>query len=327
MRWKKMLSLALLCVGASCLTGVSDASAKDYDRVKLSDKNYERMFGNKSLPIDKTDPEMSATLKRYVYGDNIFFQRMKHSSNLNIEHQRGEFIPIGETPRGINHCRHTAAMMIEPLNERVEHVEQFIDAQSPALGNHRHHERELHRLKTDDEYPAIHRASFSEGERVATHEKLVDEAILKKRVELQSLENLRAARNKNSLELLALLRIHLGVVSFHENLDHDLGMPLEIETRVGNFFIAEQSTQIYEPPINRKRAILQNFDRSKLQFSHFIDARNSLRPIETKARAIEFDRLESDRLIRQQNHPRGERACRSQRLREHIAELICHARE
>ena len=71
MRWKKMLSLALLCVGASCLMAGSDASAKNYDRVKLSDENYARMFGSKSLSIDKTDPEMSATLKRYVYGDNI----------------------------------------------------------------------------------------------------------------------------------------------------------------------------------------------------------------------------------------------------------------
>ena len=50
MRWKKMLSLALVCIGASCLAAGSDASAKT---------------------LEKNDPEMAATLERYVYGDTV----------------------------------------------------------------------------------------------------------------------------------------------------------------------------------------------------------------------------------------------------------------
>lgn len=79
MRWKKMLSLSLLCIGASCFAAGSDVAAKDYDRVEVSNRNYNKMFGDKPLPIDKTDPEMAATLKRYVYGDNI-----EQSKALNV---------------------------------------------------------------------------------------------------------------------------------------------------------------------------------------------------------------------------------------------------
>ena len=71
MRLKRMLSMGLLCVGATCLGLSSDVAAKDYDRVEVSNKNYERMFGNKTLSIEKTDPEMAATMKRYLYGDNF----------------------------------------------------------------------------------------------------------------------------------------------------------------------------------------------------------------------------------------------------------------
>ncbi|MBR1396192.1 MAG: carboxymuconolactone decarboxylase family protein [Selenomonadaceae bacterium] len=71
MKLRKMLTLALLCAGASCFSVASDVSAKDYDRVEVSNKNYERMFGNKKLSIDQTDPEMAATYRRYVYGDNF----------------------------------------------------------------------------------------------------------------------------------------------------------------------------------------------------------------------------------------------------------------
>ena len=67
MKLKKILSLALLCVGASCFM-TSDVSA---NRVESSNKNYEHMFNKKSLSIEKTDPELFATFKRYVYGDII----------------------------------------------------------------------------------------------------------------------------------------------------------------------------------------------------------------------------------------------------------------
>ena len=71
MRLKKILSLALLCIGATCIGTTSDVSAKDYDRVEVSEKNFEKMHGKKEISIEKTDPEMAATLKRYLYGDNV----------------------------------------------------------------------------------------------------------------------------------------------------------------------------------------------------------------------------------------------------------------
>ncbi len=71
MRLKKMLSLGLLCIGAACFGMTSDASAKNYDRVKVSEENYKKMFGDEKLSIEKTDPEMAATMKRYLYGDNF----------------------------------------------------------------------------------------------------------------------------------------------------------------------------------------------------------------------------------------------------------------
>lgn len=71
MRMKKMLSLGLLFIGATCLGINSGEAAKEYDRVAVSNENYKRMFGDKTLAIEKTDPEMAATMKRYLYGDNF----------------------------------------------------------------------------------------------------------------------------------------------------------------------------------------------------------------------------------------------------------------
>ena len=62
MRWKKMLSLGLLMIGASCFAVGSDVSAKS---------------------IEKTDPEMSAVLERYVYNDTV--KQSKAISDTNRE--------------------------------------------------------------------------------------------------------------------------------------------------------------------------------------------------------------------------------------------------
>ena len=69
MKLNKILSLALLCVGASCFMASSDVSANN--RINSSNKNYESMFGKKLSSIEKTDPELFATFKRYVYGDIV----------------------------------------------------------------------------------------------------------------------------------------------------------------------------------------------------------------------------------------------------------------
>ena len=69
MRLKKILSLGLICM--VCLGVSEEVMAKDYDRVKISDENYQKRFGDKKISIEQTDPEMSAIMKRYLYGDNF----------------------------------------------------------------------------------------------------------------------------------------------------------------------------------------------------------------------------------------------------------------
>ena len=77
---KRMLVLGT--VGVSLLLGfggsgyAAEASTLDgYDRAKVADKNYTTMFGTKNMELEKTDPEMAAIMKKYIYGD--LSQQMK----------------------------------------------------------------------------------------------------------------------------------------------------------------------------------------------------------------------------------------------------------
>lgn len=57
------LAAGILCAGT--LFSVAEAG----DRVALSDANYERLFGTAEIAEAANDPELAATMKRFVYGD------------------------------------------------------------------------------------------------------------------------------------------------------------------------------------------------------------------------------------------------------------------
>ena len=70
-------ALALVCLGAF-LTDMTPAMAADvkekttldgYDRAKVADENYERMHGPAPMEEAADDPELAATMKKYIYAD------------------------------------------------------------------------------------------------------------------------------------------------------------------------------------------------------------------------------------------------------------------
>ncbi|WP_211289744.1 hypothetical protein SPSIL_040210 [Sporomusa silvacetica DSM 10669] len=75
--WKKSMTIGVLCAGiisASQMPNIVSAQENtmdNYDRVKVSNANYERLFGDEVLPGAQNDPELAETMKRFVYGDVV----------------------------------------------------------------------------------------------------------------------------------------------------------------------------------------------------------------------------------------------------------------
>lgn len=70
----KILMMGVAGAGLMTLTqfpvqaaGVSTLDG--YDRAKLADGNYKAMHGNAAFPLEDTDPEYAALMKKYIYGD------------------------------------------------------------------------------------------------------------------------------------------------------------------------------------------------------------------------------------------------------------------
>lgn len=81
-KWWHMMVLGLTSVGLLSLQVSAEAAAVDkvaanptvstlsgYDRVKVADANYEKLHGKVDFPLEKTDPEYAAMMKKYIYGD------------------------------------------------------------------------------------------------------------------------------------------------------------------------------------------------------------------------------------------------------------------
>ena len=64
----KNITISLLA-GLAMITTFSYGA--DYDRVKVSEETYTKMFGKREMKEAKTDPELSETMKRFVYGDIV----------------------------------------------------------------------------------------------------------------------------------------------------------------------------------------------------------------------------------------------------------------
>lgn len=81
-KWWHMMVLGLASVGLLSLQVPAEAAAADkaaasptvstlsgYDRAKTADANYEKLHGKADFPLEKTDPEYAAMMKKYIYGD------------------------------------------------------------------------------------------------------------------------------------------------------------------------------------------------------------------------------------------------------------------
>ncbi len=64
----KNITISLLA-GLAMITTFSYGA--DYDRVKVSEETYKKMFGKREMKEAKTDPELAETMKRFVYGDIV----------------------------------------------------------------------------------------------------------------------------------------------------------------------------------------------------------------------------------------------------------------
>ena len=49
----------------------TSTNAADFDRIKVSDEIYSKMFGKMEMKEAKNDPELANTMKRFVYGDIV----------------------------------------------------------------------------------------------------------------------------------------------------------------------------------------------------------------------------------------------------------------
>lgn len=71
--WKKMLQAGILGLGLCCLglTGGPDAQAAETlsPRAETARKNYAQMLDNQKTGLERTDPELDAIFKKYIYGD------------------------------------------------------------------------------------------------------------------------------------------------------------------------------------------------------------------------------------------------------------------
>lgn len=73
--WKKFVSIGALCAGVISFTqmpsivSAQTSTMDDFDRIKVSNENYESLFGDEAFPGAKNDPELADTMKRFVYGN------------------------------------------------------------------------------------------------------------------------------------------------------------------------------------------------------------------------------------------------------------------
>ncbi|MBQ9564736.1 MAG: carboxymuconolactone decarboxylase family protein [Synergistaceae bacterium] len=71
-----MASLVLKSVCVLCLMlllipamAAEKSTLDGYDRAKVADANYEKMHGSEPMAEAEADPELAATMKKYIYGD------------------------------------------------------------------------------------------------------------------------------------------------------------------------------------------------------------------------------------------------------------------
>ena len=63
-----MIVILSLCVLLSALPAFA-STLEGYDRAKVADENYTKMHGSEPMSEALNDPELAATMKKYIYGD------------------------------------------------------------------------------------------------------------------------------------------------------------------------------------------------------------------------------------------------------------------
>lgn len=76
----KKIFLTTLIIGG--ILTVSESVTNAENRVELSSKNYEQLFKNDSIVDEKNDPELAATMKRFIYGE------IAQTSNLTLQQKQ-----------------------------------------------------------------------------------------------------------------------------------------------------------------------------------------------------------------------------------------------
>ncbi len=69
--WKRLaVGLTLVgMLGGSGMALAAESTLSGYDRAAAARKTYEKMMGRQTTGLEKTDPELDAMLKEYIYGD------------------------------------------------------------------------------------------------------------------------------------------------------------------------------------------------------------------------------------------------------------------
>lgn len=128
----KMILAALAAAAAlTALPLVSHAASTldGYNRADTAARHYEKMMNNQKMDIDRTDPELSAMMKEYIYGD---ITRQAYHCNLTAKEQHmvtlatltasGQTDPIEDQVKGALHDGVTPLEIRETLYHLAPYV-------------------------------------------------------------------------------------------------------------------------------------------------------------------------------------------------------------
>ena len=65
---KLAVALAVLTMGGS-VTCFAASTLEGYNRARVADVNYAKLYGEQAMPEAKNDPELAGIMKKYIYGD------------------------------------------------------------------------------------------------------------------------------------------------------------------------------------------------------------------------------------------------------------------
>ena len=121
----KVILISALCLAFFAMPAF--ASTLDcYDRAKIADENYLKMHGTNSMPEAVNDPELAATMKKYIYGDL--------SQQIKLTNTERELVKIVVLTTNQNHkflkrtIEGALALEVTPLQirEALYHVAPYI---------------------------------------------------------------------------------------------------------------------------------------------------------------------------------------------------------